>query len=73
MNSMMTQYAHLSPTAQTHLALPDKDRIREIQTGTWLPLDHAKTTLQKLEELLDYPKVTRMPSYLIVGDRKSVV
>ncbi|NMV41281.1 AAA family ATPase [Ralstonia insidiosa] len=67
MNSMMTQYAHLSPTAQTHLALPDKDRIREIQTGTWLPLDHAKTTLQKLEELLDYPKVTRMPSYLIVG------
>ncbi|NMG73087.1 TniB family NTP-binding protein, partial [Parazoarcus communis] len=67
MNSTTAEYSHLSPKAQEQLTLPDKDRIRLIQAGTWLPLDHAKTTLQKLEDLLDYPKVTRMPSYLIVG------
>lgn len=67
MNSTTVEYGHLSPKAQEYLDLPTKDRIRKIQEGTWLQLDHATTTLQKLEDLLDYPKVTRMPSYLIVG------
>ncbi len=31
------------------------------------PLEHADATLKKLEELLDWPQVTRMPCYLLVG------
>lgn len=67
MNDAVAQYEHLNAKAQEQLALPDADRIRAIRAGMWLPLDHAKSTLTKLEELLTYPEVTRMPSYLLVG------
>jgi hypothetical protein len=67
MSEKANPHAHLSAKAREHLALSDEDRIRLIRAGAWLPLDHAKSTIEKLEDLLTYPKVTRMPSYLLVG------
>ena len=60
-------YPHLSAEAVQALSLSDEDRIRFIRAGRWLPLKHAKAALLKLEELLTWPEVTRMPSYLLVG------
>jgi hypothetical protein len=67
MSKAESPYPHLSPKAQEHMALPDAERIQVIRAGAWLPLEHAKTALTKLEELLTYPTVTRPPCYLLVG------
>ena len=67
MNKAASPYPHLNTRAAEQLALPDEERIRIIRAGAWLPLRHAKATLAKLEDLLSYPEVTRMPNYLLVG------
>lgn len=61
------KYPHLNALARKQADLPDDERIRIIRAGGWLPLEHADATLKKLEELLDWPQVTRMPCYLLVG------
>lgn len=58
---------HLNAKAQAQVDLTDAERIRIIETGSWLSLKHAKDALAKFEALLTYPRVTRMPSYLLVG------
>lgn len=60
-------YSYLSAEALKALSLPDEERIRFIRAGRWLPLRHAKVALGRLDELLTWPEVTRMPSYLLVG------
>lgn len=67
MNSAADSFAHLRPQARDALALSDDERIRFIRAGAWLPLEHAKAALARFEELLTYPKVTRVPCYLLVG------
>ena len=67
MNRAADSLAHLQPKAREALALPDNERIRFIRAGAWLPLEHAKAALARFEELLTYPKVTRVPCYLLVG------
>lgn len=58
---------HLRAEAREALALSDKERIRFIQAGTWIPLGYVKEVLEKLEDLLEHPRVTRMPCMLLVG------
>lgn len=60
-------YAHLHNKARLQLELTDPERIRIIQAGSWMALDHAKQALERMEELLAYPRVTRMPNMLLVG------
>lgn len=60
-------YAHLHKNARAQLALTDAERIRIIQAGSWMALAHAKRALERMEELLAYPIVTRMPNLLLVG------
>ncbi len=60
-------YPHLDEKAQKKLELTDDARIRAIREGTWLALPHVKEALTKLEDLREYPKVTRMPCMLIIG------
>lgn len=60
-------FMHLQPKAREALALSDDERVRFIRAGSWLPLEHAKSALSRFEELLTYPKVTRVPCYLLVG------
>lgn len=67
MSKPTPEYPHLSVKAREQLALSDEQRILMIEAGTWVSLKHAKAALAKFEALLTYPRVTRMPSYLLVG------
>lgn len=60
-------FAHLDDKAKAMLELSDVERIQAIRAGSWIPLKSAKDTLAKMEELLTYPAVTRMPNLLLVG------
>lgn len=60
-------YPHLGRRALAQIELPNEERIRIIRAGTWMGLQHAKSALEKMVELVDYPRVTRMPNILLVG------
>ena len=60
-------FPHLNDHARSLIELSDTERIQAIRAGSWLPLEHAKSTLARMEELLTYPQVTRMPNLLLVG------
>lgn len=57
----------LSPDAERLLGESDQVRIQAIRTGTWVAYDRAQKVLEKMEELLDYPPITRMPNMLLVA------
>jgi len=59
--------SHLNDSAQLLLAESDDKRISHIRKGAWLAYDEAKAILAKMEELLDYPIITRMPNMLLVA------
>ena len=50
------------------LELSDEERIKLIRSERWIRYTKAKDILDKLNELLAYPKRHRMPNLLIVGD-----
>lgn len=60
-------YPHLGKTALTQIELPDAQRIFAIKEGPWIPYPRAKQILERMEELLEYPRIDRMPNMLIVG------
>lgn len=64
---MDNPYPHLSKSAIKQLELSDKERILAIQQDTWINYTQAKQILERMEELFDHPRVTRMPNMLIVG------
>ena len=60
-------YEHLHPSAQ---AWADEDataRIRRIRTDRWIGYARAESTLAAIEDVLSFPKRTRMPNLLLVG------
>ncbi len=57
----------LSPEAEQLLGEADAVRIRAIRAGTWINYGRAKEILAKMEDLLEYPRVTRMPNMLLVA------
>lgn len=59
---------HLSANALTFIDKPIEDRIFKIQSERWIGYKRAHEILDKLEDLLIYPKNHRMPSMLIAGD-----
>lgn len=59
---------HLSPNAIEALELSDQDRITYIRKERWLGYTTAKTILNQLTDLINYPKRARMPNLLIIGD-----
>jgi hypothetical protein len=66
MMSTASTYLHLSEMALT-LARSDEERIYAIREGTWLGYKDAKRILAKMEDLLNYPRITRMPNMLLVA------
>src|SRR5689334_11114168 len=58
---------HLHESVRPYLALSDEERIIRIQSPRWIGYDRANQILQKLDELIRYPKNNRMPNLLIVG------
>jgi len=60
-------YAHLHPSVRP---LADEDqaaRIRRIRTDRWIGYARAEAALGALDDLLSFPKRTRMPNLLVVG------
>jgi hypothetical protein len=60
-------YPHLLPSAQALADAPDEARIRRIRTDRWIGYARAEAALAAIEELLSFPKRTRMPNLLLVG------
>src|SRR5450830_1152024 len=60
-------YAHLNEAARALVDAPDAERIRFIRAGTWLGYPRAKEILTRMEDLLEYPRITRMPNMLLVA------
>lgn len=57
----------LSADAERLLGESDQVRIQAIRTGTWVIYERAKEVLDRMEELLEYPRITRMPNMLLVA------
>lgn len=60
-------YSHLLPAMQVLADAPDEARIRRIRTDRWLGYARAEAALSALEDLLSFPKRTRMPNLLLIG------
>jgi hypothetical protein len=60
-------YPHLNDAASTLISQADNQRIQFIREGTWLGYKDAKRILARMEDLLTYPRVTRMPNMLLVA------
>ena len=60
-------YAHLSDSAREIVDASAAERIKSIQSGTWLGYARAKEIMARLDELLEYPRITRMPNMLLVA------
>ncbi len=58
----------MSPSAQAALLLPLDERVRYLQISRWICYDYAEAILKDLQELLEHPKVLRMPNLLLWGD-----
>ena len=67
MTDATNAYAHLNDAARALINATDAARIKSIQSGTWLGYARAKELLARLEELLEYPRITRMPNMLLVA------
>jgi len=66
-----TLYPHLGKEALLQIDLSDEDRVFAILSGTWINYPRAKEILARMEELLQYPRIDRMPNMLIVGASNS--
>ena len=60
-------YPHLNDAAKELVNAPDVARIHAIRAGTWLGYPRAKEILTRMEDLLEYPRITRMPNMLLVA------
>jgi len=63
----MDNFGHLNEETKKIVHLSDPERIYAIRAGTWIGYSRAKEVLERMEELLSYPRVTRMPNMLLVA------
>jgi len=64
---MTGQYPHLHESVRIHASESNEARIRHIRSERWITYPRAETALLQLEDLLTFPKRTRMPNMLLVG------
>jgi type II secretory pathway predicted ATPase ExeA len=62
-----TSYPHLLPQIRALADAPAEMRIRRIRTDRWIGYARAEAALSAMEDLLTFPKRTRMPNLLLVG------
>ncbi len=67
MTGQSPPYPHLNDAARALINASDAARIKSIQSGTWLGYGRAKEILARMDELLEYPRITRMPNMLLVA------
>lgn len=59
---------HLNEAAQAALEFPEEERLRSLRQLRWITYPRAKQILTRLEDLLLYPPMHRMPCALVVGE-----
>lgn len=62
---------HLREKTRPQALLPDDQRIAFIQKGFWINLATAKSVIDKLQAMLDAPRVTKPPCLLLIGNPDS--
>lgn len=67
MKSKSVELSHLTQAAQDVAMLSDEERIRHIRSDRWIAYTRAHKALERLEELLTWPKKQRMPNLLMIG------
>ena len=60
-------YPHLLPQFRAMAAAPAAQRIQRIRMDRWVGYARAEAALATMEDLLSFPKRTRMPNLLLVG------
>lgn len=60
-------FPHLNEATRALIEKTDEQRISAIRAGSWLGYKEAKRILAKMEDLLSYPRITRMPNMLLVA------
>ena len=60
-------YPHLQPSARVWADEDDASRVRRIRTDRWIAYARAEAALAAIEDVLSFPKRTRMPNLLLVG------
>ncbi len=60
--------SHLTDATAQLLSLSKEERIQKVCSPCWVGYPQAKIVLNRLNDLLVYPKSHRMPNLLIVGD-----
>lgn len=63
----MSDYPHLHTSAKPWAAEDAAARIRRVRTDRWIAYARADSALAAMEDLLTFPKRTRMPNLLLVG------
>ena len=64
---MSTDYSHLHCAIRPLAEEDNESRIRRIRTDRWITYSRAEAALAAMEDLLNFPKRTRMPNLLLVG------
>lgn len=64
---MSTDYPHLHSATRPLADESAESRIRRIRTDRWITYSRAEAALGAMEDLLNFPKRTRMPNLLLVG------
>ena len=60
-------YPHLHPSARAWADEDAPSRVRRIRTDRWIGYARAQAALAAIEDVLSFPKRTRMPNLLLVG------
>jgi len=60
-------YSHLYSAIRPFADESNEIRIRRIRTDRWITYGRAEAALAAMEDLLNFPKRTRMPNLLLVG------
>jgi Cdc6-like AAA superfamily ATPase len=60
--------SHTNAATADLLILPAYDRVRAIRSERWVSYPRVQKVTRVLEQVLDHPRTTRMPSIAIFGD-----
>lgn len=64
---MSVEYSHLHASIRPLAEENNESRIRRIRTDRWITYGRAEAALAAMDDLLSFPKRTRMPNLLLVG------
>lgn len=64
---MSLDYSHLHASIRPLAEENNESRIRRIRTDRWITYGRAEVALAAMDDLLNFPKRTRMPNLLLVG------